>query len=146
MERRIWLHRHLFKWLLLYLLRCLLQLISPSLKCIDSNKSRTSVILYKKTVSQMWYFAIYFKFLSSLTFTYRITGIKNSLLMALLTMQILWKEQILTETTFTKSSSDKVSNISMTEVRISFNVNPLTLPLLTEIHKIIEKLNLTNII
>jgi len=61
-------------------------------------------------------------------------------------MQILWKEQILTETTFTKSSSDKVSNISMTEVRISFNVNPLTLPLLTEIHKIIEKFNLTNFI
>lgn len=66
--------------------------------------------------------------------------------MALLTIQILGKERTLTETTFTKSSSDKVSNISMTEVRISFSVNPLTLPLLTEIHKAKEKLNLTDFI
>lgn len=118
----------------------------PSLKCIDSNKSRNFIIRYKTTGSQMWYFAIYFKSLSNLTFKYLLSGIKSSLLMALLTMQILWKEQILTDTTFTKSSSDKVSNISMTEVRISFNVNPLTLPLLTEIHKKIEKLNLTSFI
>lgn len=89
-------------------------------------------------------FAPHFTLLSSLTFKYLISDIKNSLLMVLLTMQILWKEQILTETTFTKSSSDRVSNISMTEVRISFNVSPLTLPLLSEIHKIIEELNLTN--
>lgn len=37
---------------------------------------------------------------------------------------------ILTEATFTKSSSERVSNISETEVRMSFRVNPLTLPLL----------------
>lgn len=82
----------------------------------------------------MWYFSIYFKSLCRLTFKYPTASIKNSLLLALLTRQILWKEQILTETTFTKSSSDKVSNISMTDVRISFNVNPLTLPLLKKFH------------
>lgn len=110
----------------------------PSLKCIYNIKSRTLISFHKKTNTK------YFKPLCSLTFRYLIPGIKNSLLLALLTMQILWKEQILTETTFTKSSSDKVSNISMTDVRISFNVNPLTLPLLKK--STIEKLNSANIV
>lgn len=118
----------------------------PSLKLIDSSKSRPLITFTKKPLSRILNFAPHFTLLSSLTFKYLIFGIKNSLLMLLLTMQILWKEQILTETTFTKSSSDRVSNISMTEVRISFNVSPLTLPLLSEIHKIIEELNLTNFI
>lgn len=135
LERRIWPQR-----------RCFFSDFRLSLKWIDSNKSKTLIILTKKTVSRVLQFAPHFTLLSSLTFEHLIFGIKNSLLMALLTMQILWKEQILTETTFTKSSSDKVSNISMTEVRISFNVSPLTLPLLSEMHKIIEELNLTNFI
>lgn len=99
----------------------------PSLKCICNIKPRTSLLFYKKTNT------IYFKSLCSLTFKYLTSRIKKSLLLALLTMQILWKEEILTETTFTKSSSDNVSNISMTDVRINFNVNPLTLPLLNKV-------------
>lgn len=52
----------------------------PSLKCIYNIKSRILISFYKKTNT------IYFKSLCSLTFKYLTSGIKNSLLLALLTM------------------------------------------------------------